>query len=196
MSDINALIYLSASAAVLHTLVPDHEIPLAMIGRAKNWGIKEMTFWTLIAGFIHIAFSMAVGVVALFASEALAMYVAEASHLLSGGILFLFGVYFMYKAWTSSGGHSHGPFGHTHVKIEVNEYSHDDHEHSHDDHSHDDAHNHDDDHSHDNSESFIPSSFDGSASMIAAVVGMPRALHYSPYYLQQFHMEQTLSYGS
>jgi hypothetical protein len=43
MVDILALVVLSVSAAILHTLVPDHELPLAMIGRAKSWGIRQMT---------------------------------------------------------------------------------------------------------------------------------------------------------
>ena len=55
----------AALAAILHTLVPDHEIPLAMIGRAQNWTAKKMAGVTLIAGLIHISVSMGIRVTSI-----------------------------------------------------------------------------------------------------------------------------------
>jgi ABC-type nickel/cobalt efflux system permease component RcnA len=176
MVDTFTLMALSASAAILHTLVPDHEIPLAMIGRAKNWGIRQMTFWTLIAGTIHISFSMVIGVIALFASQAIAIYIAQATEIISGGLLVVFGAYFAITAWRGKGGHghSHGPFGHSHART-VEEphdhpHPHDETTHTHDDHTDEQTHA-DGSHTH-GGQQFVPSAFDGSASMIAAITGI------------------------
>ena len=79
-----SLLFVAAAAAILHTLVPDHELPLAMIGRAQNWTVKKMAGVTLVAGAIHISVSMAVGVAAILASTALATQFAATTHLISG----------------------------------------------------------------------------------------------------------------
>lgn len=109
---------LMASAAVLaiiHTLLPDHELPLAMIGRAQNWKIKKMAGVTLIAGTIHISVSMGIGVLAIFVSTTLAREVGTTAHRISGFLLVGFGLVYTILAWRRKGhGHSHGGLGHSH----------------------------------------------------------------------------------
>lgn len=98
----------AAVAAILHTLVPDHEIPLAMIGRAQNWSIKKMAGVTLIAGAIHISASMGIGTLALIASVALAQYVVESAQQISGFLLIVFGIAYAFISWRRrQGGHTH-----------------------------------------------------------------------------------------
>ena len=105
----------AAVLAILHTLVPDHELPLAMIGRAQNWTIKKMAGVTLVAGAIHISVSMAIGVLAIVVSTQLAKQVASTAHTISGGLLFAFGLVYTILAWRRRGhGHSHGGIGHSH----------------------------------------------------------------------------------
>ncbi len=95
-------------AAILHTLVPDHEIPLAMIGRTRNWTLKRMAGVTLVAGIIHISVSMGIGVLALLASVAFAQYIAESTQYISGIFLMAFGVAYALVSWKrKQGGHSH-----------------------------------------------------------------------------------------
>lgn len=108
METTTILMISAAIAAILHTLVPDHEIPLAMIGRAQNWTVKRMAGVTLIAGVIHISVSMGVGAVALLASIALAQYVAESAQYISGFLLIAFGLVYAFMSWKRKhGGHSH-----------------------------------------------------------------------------------------
>lgn len=105
----------AATLAILHTLVPDHELPLAMIGRAQNWTVKRMAGVTLIAGVIHISVSMTVGVIAIVLSTALAEQIAATAHQISGLLLVGFGVVYTILAWRRKGhGHSHGGLGHSH----------------------------------------------------------------------------------
>ena len=103
------LVVSAAVAAVLHTLVPDHEIPLAMIGRAQGWTVKKMAGVTLVAGLIHISVSMGFGALALFASITLAQHVAESAQQVSGFLLMAFGIAYASLSWKRKhGGHSHG----------------------------------------------------------------------------------------
>jgi len=105
----------TVTLAVLHTLIPDHEIPLAMIGRAQNWAVKKMAGVTLVAGAIHVSVSMGVGVIALVLSTALAEKVSTTAHQISGFLLVAFGVVYSILAWRRKGhGHSHGGLGHSH----------------------------------------------------------------------------------
>ena len=105
----------AALAAILHTLVPDHEIPLAMIGRAQNWTLKKMAAVTLVAGILHISVSMGIGVLALLASVTLAEYVAESAQQVSGFLLIAFGITYALASWKrKQGGHSHS-HGHNHI---------------------------------------------------------------------------------
>ncbi len=105
----------AAVLAILHTLVPDHELPLAMIGRAQNWTVKKMAGVTLIAGVIHISVSMGIGVLAMIFTTQLAKTVATAAQMISGFLLVAFGLIYTILAWKRKGhGHSHGGIGHSH----------------------------------------------------------------------------------
>jgi hypothetical protein len=102
------LVVSAASTAILHTLVPDHEIPLAMIGRAQNWTVKKMAGVTLVAGLIHISVSMGIGVLALLASVVLAQHVARSAQQISGFLLIVFGLLYAFISWKrKQSGHSH-----------------------------------------------------------------------------------------
>jgi len=105
----------AALAAILHTLVPDHEIPLAMIGRAQNWTLKKMAGITLIAGAIHISVSMGIGVIALVASVTLSQFAASSAQQISGFLLIAFGIAYAFFSWKRKrGSHSHShPHSHT-----------------------------------------------------------------------------------
>jgi nickel/cobalt exporter len=107
--DITAILILSAAAsAILHTLVPDHEIPLAMIGRAQNWTHKKMAGITLIAGLIHISVSMGIGAIALIASATLSQFIANSAQQISGFLLIAFGSVYAVVSWKRKiGGHPH-----------------------------------------------------------------------------------------
>lgn len=104
----------AASLAILHTLLPDHELPLAMIGRAQKWSIKKMAGITLIAGVIHISVSFIIGILALAVSSILAQRVALTAHRISGIFLIGFGLVYAVLAWKRKHGHSHIGNGHSH----------------------------------------------------------------------------------
>jgi nickel/cobalt exporter len=50
----------TAGIAVLHTLAgPDHYLPFIVMGRARQWSMQRMIFWTSLCGFGHVASSVA-----------------------------------------------------------------------------------------------------------------------------------------
>lgn len=98
----------AAVAAILHTLVPDHEIPLAMIGRANHWTLKRMVGVTLVAGILHISVSMGIGIVALLVSVSISQFIANSAQQISGFLLIAFGLVYALLSWRRKiGGHSH-----------------------------------------------------------------------------------------
>ena len=97
----------AASLAILHTLLPDHEIPLAMIGRAQKWSIKKMAGVTLVAGVIHISVSVVIAIIALAVSSILAQRVALTAHRISGIFLIGFGLVYSVLAWRREHDHGH-----------------------------------------------------------------------------------------
>lgn len=115
--DITVVLIASAAAsAILHTLVPDHEIPLAMIGRTQNWTHKKMAGITFIAGLIHISVSMGIGAIALIASATLSQFIANSAQQISGILLIGFGSVYAIVSWKrKQGGHKHS---HNHVHPE------------------------------------------------------------------------------
>lgn len=107
--DITLVLMISAAvSAILHTLVPDHEIPLAMIGRTQNWSLKKMAGVTLIAGIIHISVSMTMGAIALLASATLSQFITNSTQQISGFLLIGFGSVYIVVSWKrKQGGHGH-----------------------------------------------------------------------------------------
>ncbi|MCW3986122.1 MAG: hypothetical protein NWE91_06920 [Candidatus Bathyarchaeota archaeon] len=108
MSTTVILMISAAVAAILHTLVPDHEIPLAMIGRANNWTMKRMVGVTIVAGILHISVSMGIGIVALLVSVTMSQFIANSAQQISGFLLIAFGLAYALLSWKRKiGGHSH-----------------------------------------------------------------------------------------
>ena len=112
----------AAISAILHTLVPDHEIPLAMIGRTHNWTLRKMAGVTLIAGVIHISVSMGIGAIALIASAALSQLIANSAQQISGLLLIAFGSIYAFVSWRRKKGghfhsHGHNQVNHSHENI-------------------------------------------------------------------------------
>ncbi len=102
------LILSAALSAIFHTLVPDHEIPLAIIGRNQNWTLKKMAGITLIAGVIHISVSIGIGVIALIASASLSRSIANSAQQTSGFLLIAFGSIYAFVSWKrKQGSHRH-----------------------------------------------------------------------------------------
>ncbi len=122
---------------VLHTVVPDHWLPIAVLARQRGWTRLETARASAVAGTGHVLTTLLLGVVVwIVGATAAARYgtVVDAAASLA---LIGFGLWIAWGAWRESrpasdqhhdhhgpDGHHHGSHGHSHV------------------HSHGHAHNH------------------------------------------------------
>jgi nickel/cobalt exporter len=147
MSDnLAALIAASAGVAVGHAVLPDHWVPMAVLGRTRRYSLTRIAKLSALAGVAHVLVSVVLGAVIVLIGLQFRSTVQSAQGAIVGGLLIATGVGFVVLE-LSGRGHHHGPGGHRH--------SHGDHDHDydhHDDHVHDDPHaglgSHPSEHSH------------------------------------------------
>jgi len=132
----------AATVAVLHSILPDHWVPLAVVARTQRWNLLRVTRVSALASVGHVIASLLLGgIVALIGLQFQRQLDAQQGHII-GGILVLTGLSFLIWGLVGGGhGHSHSGGGHTHAHAE-------EHEHSEHTHSLEHEHNHADEHKH------------------------------------------------
>jgi nickel/cobalt transporter (NicO) family protein len=117
-----------ASVSVLHTIVPDHWVPITLIARQGGWSRAETARAAFQAGTGHVLSTLLIGLVVWFAGVVVAAHFGHLVETASSIALIAFGGWIAISAWRelrTSGGHGrshrHG-FGHT------EEHRHHDHE--------------------------------------------------------------------
>jgi hypothetical protein len=116
---------------VLHTLVPDHWAPIALLARQRGWSKAETARAALQAGFGHVVTTLLFGLAVWSAGAAGAQRFGHVVDLAASVALVAFGGWIAIGAWRELRGESH-----TH--------SHEDDDHHHDHHDHHAAHEHGD----------------------------------------------------
>ena len=118
-----------AAVGVLHTLVPDHWVPITLIGRQRGWTRGQTARAALLAGTGHVLSTLAIAVVVWIAGRVAAKTLGHWIDAITSAALVAFGAWIAISALLEmrrEGGHEHG------------------HEHHHDgdpdDHGHDHAH--------------------------------------------------------
>ncbi len=99
-----------AAVGVLHTLVPDHWVPIALIARQRGWSRRETAGAALRAGTGHVVSTLAIGLVVWIAGVAVATRFGHAVSVLSSVALIAFGGWIAISSWRelrASGGHGH-----------------------------------------------------------------------------------------
>jgi hypothetical protein len=136
------------AVGILHTLVPDHWAPLAVLARQRGWSTSETARAAAVAGAGHVSSTLAIALVVWLAGAAAAARFGSAVDTLASAALVAFGGWFALSAWRELHGHGrhHHDDGHRH--------SHDGsgHDHHHD-HRHDQPHNN---HGADNDPLYLP----------------------------------------
>jgi ABC-type nickel/cobalt efflux system permease component RcnA len=131
-----ALIAAAAGVGFGHAIMPDHWVPLAVLGRTRRYPLARVARLSGLAGVAHVLVSLLLGAVIVVIGLQFRSSVQSAQDTIVGIVLIATGAAFGLLE-LSGRGHSHG--GHSH--------EHDDHGHAHDDHGH--AHGHDHEHDHD-----------------------------------------------
>lgn len=132
------LIGAAGLVAILHSILPDHWVPLAVVARAQRWSLLRVGRITLLASLGHVLASLILGgIIAMIGLQFQQEIDTQQGHIV-GVVLMLTGLLFL--LWTRLGrgphGHRHGE-GHTHThSFGLTLHPHPHHEHAHDDHPH------------------------------------------------------------
>jgi hypothetical protein len=107
-----------AVVGVLHTLVPDHWVPITLIARQRGWSRSETVLAAAQAGTGHVLTTLIIGLLIWIAGASAATRIGNAIDTIASFALIAFGGWIALSSWRdiSGGGHghSHGPDGHHH----------------------------------------------------------------------------------
>jgi hypothetical protein len=120
-----ALLAAAAGVGFGHAILPDHWVPLAVVGRTRRYPMSRIARLSGLAGIAHVLVSIVLGAVIIAVGLQFRSAVEHAQDAIIGAVLIATGIGFAALELT---GHGH----------------HHDHEHGH--HQHDHAHGHDHDH--------------------------------------------------
>ena len=110
-----------AAVGVLHTIVPDHWVPITLIARQRGWSRGETARAALKAGTGHVLSTLAIALVIWIGGVAVATRFGQWVDTIASAALIGFGGWIAIGAWRDL--HGHGGHGHSH---------HHGHSHSHD----------------------------------------------------------------
>ncbi len=99
-----------AAVGVLHTLVPDHWLPITVIGRQRGWSRRETAAAALQAGAGHVLSTMAIGLIVLVAGATVAKHFGNIIDMISTIALIGFGLWVAVSSWHEQ----HCKHGHSH----------------------------------------------------------------------------------
>jgi nickel/cobalt transporter (NicO) family protein len=134
MSATPALLAASAGVGFGHAILPDHWVPLAVVGRTRRYPLSKVARLSGLAGVAHVLISIVLGAVIIGVGLQLRSTVQSAQDTIIGCLLIATGIGF--GAFELIGpGHGHDdPHGHGHQHHDHERHSHDRGAQSHDDH--------------------------------------------------------------
>lgn len=81
------------AVGILHTLVPDHWLPIAIVARQRHWMPARTAQAAAVAGLGHTASTLLIGIIVWFAGLALAIRFGNLVSRVSGIALVVFGLW-------------------------------------------------------------------------------------------------------
>lgn len=147
------LILTGGLVGFLHSVLPDHWVPLAVIGRAERWSVLRVARISALASAGHVAASVILSAIVAAVGLEFRHQVETKQGQFIGIVLVLTGIGFL--IWGLTGhGHSHSHDGHGHTHDHGHDHMHP-HDHAHGDeeahahaHAHGLAHTHTEEHAH------------------------------------------------
>jgi nickel/cobalt transporter (NicO) family protein len=108
-----ALIAAAAGVGFGHAILPDHWVPLALIGRTRRYPLARVARLSGLAGIAHVAVSVLLGAVIVAVGLQFRSVVLHAEDAIVGGVLVATGILFaLYELTGHEHRHAHGE-GHT-----------------------------------------------------------------------------------
>lgn len=128
-----ALLAAAAGVGFGHAILPDHWVPLAVLGRTRRYPLARIARLSGLAGVAHVMVSIALGAVIIVIGLQFRSEIQQAQDTIIGGILIATGIGFLMFDLTGHGHHDHDHHGQHH-------HGHEDghgHGHGHDHYDHD-----------------------------------------------------------
>lgn len=113
------------AVGVLHTLVPDHWVPITLIARQQGWSRRETALAALQAGTGHVVSTLLIGLAVWIAGVAFATRFGQTVSVLSSLALIAFGGWIAISSWLEVRGHG-AHHGHDHAHEHPHEHGDDD----------------------------------------------------------------------
>ena len=142
-----ALLAAAAGVAFGHAILPDHWMPLALVGRTHRYPLRRVARVSLLAGVAHVLVSLVLGGILVVIGLQFRSAVEHAQAAIIGSLLVATGVGFAVLQVTGYGhhhdhSHAHGDaHGHEHAPDDGHTHDTHDDRHGHE-HAHGDGHNH------------------------------------------------------
>jgi nickel/cobalt exporter len=105
MSTTPAVLAAAAGVALGHAVLPDHWVPLAVVGRTRRYPLRQVARLSILAGVAHVALSLLLGAVIIVVGLQLRSLVEGAQNLIVGGVLVATGLGFLVLELTGRGHH-------------------------------------------------------------------------------------------
>ena len=127
-----ALFAAAAGVGFGHAVLPDHWVPLAVLGRARRYPLSKVARLSGLAGVAHVLLSIVLGAVIIAVGLQFRHAVASAQDTIIGCVLIATGLGFAVLQATGHGHHH----DHDHEHDHEHDHHHDHHHHDHSDHRH------------------------------------------------------------
>jgi len=121
-----ALLAAAAGVGFGHAILPDHWVPLAVLGRTRRYPLTRIARLSSLAGVAHVLVSIALGAVIIAIGLQFRSTIQHAQDTIIGGILIATGIGFLVLELT---GHGHHHDHHHHHR--GHDHDHHDHDHHH-----------------------------------------------------------------
>lgn len=114
------LIAASVAIGILHTIVPDHWAPIALLARQHGWSRARTARTAALAGVGHTVSTLVIAIVVWGAGAVLAVRFGNLASLLSSIALIVFGGWIAIGSWrelrsAAKNGRERSDFGHAHL---------------------------------------------------------------------------------
>ncbi len=94
--------------SIVHAMIPNHWMPLVILGKAEHWSRRETTFMTVIVGLAHTTSTVIIGILIGLAGVQLSEKFHHFSTHIAPTILVIIGlIYLTLGFWGSSHHHHH-----------------------------------------------------------------------------------------
>jgi nickel/cobalt transporter (NicO) family protein len=132
-----ALLAAAAGVGFGHAILPDHWVPLAVLGRTRRYPLSRIARLSGLAGVAHVLVSIVLGAVIIVIGLQFRSTIEHAQDAIIGCILIATGIGFLVLELTGHGHHHDHDHHHGHHHNHEHDHPHDDHGHA--GHHHDQA---------------------------------------------------------